>query len=285
VCARAMARARDDRYQSAAALADDVQRWLADEPVTAYREPLRDRLGRGLRRHKALVAGAAVVLLSVSAVSSVLAWQIYREKTKVEAAEKVAVAQREQIAEEKTRAEAAEKDAIAQSHLAIDALGDMVLDVQNELEDTPGAFLVRRGILNDALNLLQRLNDTPATSDRVIRRHLLAHMQTGDIAWALAERDKAHQEYLIALDLARRAYDQNPASDKAKGNLMAMNTKVGESEQFHLRKFDDARRHYEFAARGWGELAEKMRQFPDGDPNLDKEERLNFPETERALAD
>jgi hypothetical protein len=30
----------------------------------------------------------------------------------------------------------------------------------------------------------------------------------------------------------------NPASDKAKGNLGAMQTKVGESEQFHYRRFD-----------------------------------------------
>src|SRR5262249_28740705 len=135
VCLRAMARLREERYESAAALAEDVQRWLADEPVSAYREPLRVRLNRVLRRYKGLVAGAAVVLLSVSLVSSVLAWQIYREKLKVEAAEKVAVEQREQISEEKTRAEEAEKVALAQSHLAIDALGEMILDVQNELED------------------------------------------------------------------------------------------------------------------------------------------------------
>src|SRR5262249_19745340 len=86
ICARAMARLREEGDGSAAALAEDVQRWLADEPVSAYREPLRVRLNRVLRRYKGLVAGAAVVLLSVSVVSSLLAWQIYREKLKVEAA-------------------------------------------------------------------------------------------------------------------------------------------------------------------------------------------------------
>jgi serine/threonine-protein kinase len=264
VCARAMARAPEGRYESPAALADDVQRWLADEPVTAYAEPLRARLGRKLRRHRSLVAGAAVVLLSVATVSSVLAWRIYREKTKAEAAEQVA---------------------LAQSHLAIDALGEMVLEVQNELEDTPGGFNVRKDILNKARALLERLNDTPATSDRVIRRHILAHMQVGDIAWALGERDRAHQEYLLALELAQRAFDRNPASDKARGNLAALHTKVGESEQFHRKRFDEARRHYESAARAWAELTDKMRKLPDGDPGLDKEERLDLPETERALAD
>jgi tetratricopeptide (TPR) repeat protein len=278
VCARAMARVREARYESAAALAEDVQRWLADEPVTAYREPLRVRVGRKLRRYRGLVAAAAVVLVSVSTVSSVLAVQIYREKKRVEQAEQVAV-------QEKVKAEEAEQVAIAQSQLAIDALGDMVLKVQNELQDAPGAFLVRRDILNDALALLTRLNDTPATSDRVIRRHVLAHMQVGDIAWALAERDKAHKEYVLALQLAERAFAMNAASDKAKGNVGAMHTKVGESEQFHYRRFDAARQHYDFALQAWTELAEKMRQFPKGDPSLDREERLDLPEIERAVAD
>jgi tetratricopeptide (TPR) repeat protein len=264
VCARAMARSRDARYESPAALAEDVLRWLHDEPVTAYREPLRVRAGRKLRRYKGLVAAAAVVLVSVSIVSSVLAVQIHQQKTKALEAEKVA---------------------IAQSQLAIDALGDMVLEVQNELEDAPGAFLVRQHILTRAMSLLSRLNDTPATSDRVIRRYMLGHMQVGDILWTLGDRDKAHQEYLTALQFAERAFAMNPTSDKAKGNLGAMNTKVGESEQFQYKKYDEALRRFELSVKVWSELAEKMQQFPDGDPSLDNEERLDLPETERALAD
>ena len=40
VCLKAMALEPEDRYAIAAALADDVERWLADEPVSAWREPL-----------------------------------------------------------------------------------------------------------------------------------------------------------------------------------------------------------------------------------------------------
>jgi serine/threonine-protein kinase len=39
VCLRAMASEPDDRYASCRALADDVERWAADEPVIAWREP------------------------------------------------------------------------------------------------------------------------------------------------------------------------------------------------------------------------------------------------------
>jgi serine/threonine protein kinase len=39
VCLKAMALRPEDRYPSAQALADEVEHWLADEPVGAYREP------------------------------------------------------------------------------------------------------------------------------------------------------------------------------------------------------------------------------------------------------
>jgi serine/threonine-protein kinase len=74
VCLKAMALEPGDRYPSARALADDVERWIADEPVSARREPASARIARWARRHRSAVAalglslGLAVVLLSVSNV-------------------------------------------------------------------------------------------------------------------------------------------------------------------------------------------------------------------------
>ncbi|MBI1915937.1 MAG: serine/threonine protein kinase [Planctomycetes bacterium] len=64
VCLKAMARKAEDRYRAPRALADDLEHWLADEPVSAYREPLRTRLARWGRRHRPLVASAAVLLVA-----------------------------------------------------------------------------------------------------------------------------------------------------------------------------------------------------------------------------
>ncbi|MGO9467671.1 MAG: protein kinase domain-containing protein [Isosphaeraceae bacterium] len=63
VCLKALALQPSDRYSSARALAGDIEHWLADEPVTALAEPLRDRVGRWARRHRTLVTTAAAVLL------------------------------------------------------------------------------------------------------------------------------------------------------------------------------------------------------------------------------
>jgi lipopolysaccharide biosynthesis regulator YciM/tRNA A-37 threonylcarbamoyl transferase component Bud32 len=77
ICLKAMARQREDRYATALDLAADVEHWLADEPVEAYREPALVRAGRWLRQHRVLVAGlvaaAAVALVSLSVVVVVVA--------------------------------------------------------------------------------------------------------------------------------------------------------------------------------------------------------------------
>jgi serine/threonine protein kinase/lipopolysaccharide biosynthesis regulator YciM len=75
VCRKAMALRPGGRYGTARALADDMEHWLADEPVSAYREPWPARLARWGRRHRPLVAAAAALLLTALMGASLFAWQ------------------------------------------------------------------------------------------------------------------------------------------------------------------------------------------------------------------
>ncbi|HKD37517.1 MAG TPA: protein kinase [Pirellulales bacterium] len=63
ICAAAMAKERSRRYPAAEELARDMQRYLADEPVSVYREPLVARAGRFVRHHRTKVAFAAAAAL------------------------------------------------------------------------------------------------------------------------------------------------------------------------------------------------------------------------------
>src|SRR5262245_12659241 len=77
------------RYSSASALAEDLRRFLADEPVKARRVGLPERLWRWCRRNRAVagLAGAVVVLLVVLAAgASATAWRLGREQQKTQAA-------------------------------------------------------------------------------------------------------------------------------------------------------------------------------------------------------
>ena len=63
---KAMALRPADRYGSARALAEDVERWLADEPVQARREPAWERARRWMRRRRTLVAASAAALMAAT---------------------------------------------------------------------------------------------------------------------------------------------------------------------------------------------------------------------------
>jgi serine/threonine-protein kinase len=62
ICMKALALRAADRYQSADALKADLEHWLADEPVTAWREPLSIRARRWGRRHRTFVTTTATAL-------------------------------------------------------------------------------------------------------------------------------------------------------------------------------------------------------------------------------
>jgi serine/threonine-protein kinase len=76
VCKKAMATKPEDRYASGRALAEDIERWSADEPVSAWREPLSRRAQRWARRNRSPVtAAAAAVLVALAGLGAVLAVQ------------------------------------------------------------------------------------------------------------------------------------------------------------------------------------------------------------------
>jgi serine/threonine protein kinase len=76
VCLKAMARRPEDRYASALELAAEIRRWLADEPVSAYAEPMAVRARRWMRRHRTLMTGmAAAVLAGLVGLAAVAAVQ------------------------------------------------------------------------------------------------------------------------------------------------------------------------------------------------------------------
>jgi hypothetical protein len=91
VCLRAMTPRREGRYATALELAEEVERWLADEPVRAHREPLPARLRRWGRRHRPLVTASAaalvVALAALGLAAGLLARANQRERDARAAAE------------------------------------------------------------------------------------------------------------------------------------------------------------------------------------------------------
>jgi len=93
ICQRAMALEREDRYASASALAQEVENYLADEPVLAYREPLAVRTWRWCKRHRRPLARACLALIFLAVGS--IAYISFRHAQDLESRE----AARRQLAE------------------------------------------------------------------------------------------------------------------------------------------------------------------------------------------
>jgi eukaryotic-like serine/threonine-protein kinase len=90
---RCMVKDPNGRYATAEALAEDLQRFLADRPVRARRAGLVERAWRWCRRNPvvaALLAAVGVLLVAVATVSTLSAVRLKTELTQREAAEREA---------------------------------------------------------------------------------------------------------------------------------------------------------------------------------------------------
>jgi serine/threonine-protein kinase len=91
ICHKAMALRPEARYPTALRIAEDLEHWLADEPVSAWREPWTVRARRWVGRHRTLVTSAVAtigVATLILASSTVLLTQANeRERKQKENAE------------------------------------------------------------------------------------------------------------------------------------------------------------------------------------------------------
>jgi tetratricopeptide (TPR) repeat protein len=114
IAAKALEKEKEQRYASAAALADDLRHYLADEPIAARRASAVYQLRKFARRNRALVGGAALAAAALVVGTGVSTWQAVRAT----AAERKATAQRADAVDARAQAEARGREALASGALA-----------------------------------------------------------------------------------------------------------------------------------------------------------------------
>ncbi|HEX4128664.1 MAG TPA: serine/threonine-protein kinase [Pirellulales bacterium] len=198
ICAHSMAPERSDRYPSAAELVGDVQRWLADEPISVYREPLPARMARWVRKHRssALAAAAALVLITVV---SVVALIVVRQQ------QQVAEMAREHEAEQRHRAEAGLIS-------AQDTVDRILARVSSErLAPLAKNDLMRREMLDVAMMFCQQLLTENPTDPGVRWRTGRAHRQVAGIYQVFDQPQDAEKEYALAIEMLEPLAGEFPA--------------------------------------------------------------------------
>jgi serine/threonine-protein kinase len=210
VVARALAPEPARRYASAGELADEVERWLAGEPVRARPDSLGYRAGRFVGRHRLSVAAATVAALALAALAVV---SILRSRE--------ANRERARAAREAARSEAVVDlmvdlfggvDPIAGADVDTVRVADLMAlgatkaaalrgqpDVQARLRHVLGRIQLERGAWMPALELLRAARDSvlarlgPDDLQAVpfLLDHARALHSTGDRAGALADAREA----------------------------------------------------------------------------------------------
>jgi WD40 repeat protein/serine/threonine protein kinase len=72
VCLKALSKGRDQRYARAEDLAADIGRWLADEPVKAWQEPISVQAQRWVRKHQGVVSTVVAVVVLATVLLSLM---------------------------------------------------------------------------------------------------------------------------------------------------------------------------------------------------------------------
>ncbi len=98
ICLKAMALRPESRYVTPRALAEDLDRWIAGEPVTAYPEPWTVRARRWARKHRTAVTATASTALVAALLLGGVAWLRIAQRQKTDAAARVILGQAEGLA-------------------------------------------------------------------------------------------------------------------------------------------------------------------------------------------
>ena len=194
---KAMEKDRTRRYASALDLAGDIRRHLKHEPVVAGPPEVGYRLRKFVRRNRALVTAAGVVLAVLIAGTAVSTWQAVRavrERDRASEAEQVASQERnraviaEQVAEENT------------AFLLKDILGSV------DPARAKGSGVTVRQVLDEASKQVKtKFADQP-------QLHAAWREAIGATYRALGLHDDAEPHLRAALEIRGQFLDEDPAA-------------------------------------------------------------------------
>ena len=248
---KAMAKQPAARYAAAQALADDLRRFLADQPIAARRPSSLERLRKWSRRHASLVASITISTLAMLLLAVVALAIGYVAVTREQSRTAQALAEAKQGRE---AAAAGREQADAHLRQALDAIERMLGRVGDEQFGwEPQSHPIRHRLLDDAIEFYVAFS-RPTTADPVLRRQMarIEH-QIGIIHSRLGELEPAERSLRRALAEYEKLMAEHP--EQPEGYLGAAEAAIDlgtmlryvpgrelDAEDAHRRSVDTRRR-------------------------------------------
>jgi tetratricopeptide (TPR) repeat protein len=226
ICLKAMAKEPARRYPSARELAEDLRRWLRDEPIRAKPAGPIEHLVRWCRRNTRVAVMIATVIgliVLLAVVSSVAAVRINRGQKRALQSEE----RRRQEAEQAAAHIAREQQQTLREHeaarnhyrLALETLNSLVTNVNQKLGSQPGTLQLKRDILETARAGLEKIARSTEAEGAIDPSAVTAYDQLGAVLFALGRTPDAIHAYERARDLATMRLQADPDSIELSRNL------------------------------------------------------------------
>jgi tetratricopeptide (TPR) repeat protein/predicted Ser/Thr protein kinase len=197
IVAKALEKDKERRYPSAAALANDIRRYLNDEPIVARPASTSYQIAKFARRHKALVAGASAVFVVLVAGILASTWQAVRaRRAQHEAERQSAIAQAVN--------DFLQKDLLAQASAYNQSKPDPDLKVRTALDRAAQNI---GGKFKDQPEVEAAIRQTVGNSYILLGLFAEARQQL-EAALALSPHDENPKTLSIEADLGRVLYSQ-----------------------------------------------------------------------------
>jgi len=237
ICLKAMHLEPSRRYQTALELAADIEHWLADEPVSAWHEPMMVRLRRWAKRHRTLLTGAAATIVVATVATSLAAW-LLREKN-----------QQLQAANERSEFN------FEQAHRAVHELLDQASG--NPFLRKPGMHKAQESLLRTALKYYRDFV-TARSDDPQLQEELAdAHLAIAAIVHDIGSPQEALAEYQEARDVLKRLLSQQPGAVPLRSRLAKVDSRLAQLDN-ELGKVDANRANFAQAVSTYRELLDQQ---------------------------
>jgi len=219
---KAIEKDRGRRYETAAALATDVERYFSDQTIEARPPSAAYQFSKFYRRNRFALSTAAVVLLAAVIGVGISTTLIAQERNAAQAAAEEADRQRDEAKRQEILARIKAEEAQRQRKRANENLlqakelvDKMLTRTADELALTPHATKIREALLKDALEFYKGFLDQKSRDPDIRRETGFAYLRVSGILHQLGRYEEriepSQQAVAIFKQLAREFEDTDKA--------------------------------------------------------------------------
>jgi serine/threonine protein kinase/Tfp pilus assembly protein PilF len=263
---KALEKDRGRRYETANGFAQDIQRYLADEPVQACPPSASYRMKKFVRRHKGQVIAAGLVLLALVLGMAGTTLGLFRAEARRLEAEEARAAEAERADGErrakqealtaKARAEKAEAETLDSYRASTDDAIEYLIGSKPDLGPR------ERTYLEITAKRWQAFADRKGDDERARAIRGEGHCRVGSLWDKLGRRDEARAEYERALAIQAKLADDFPAVPAYRRDVATSHYNLGRLLR-DLGKRPEAEEHHRQALKIQGKLAAEFPDVPD----------------------